>query len=91
MHAVDRGMLCLGCGSDLTGRSADRRRLASPASRKVVIQWKQIALEDDNVNESELDSFVNDIESGKMCRKCFATYEHFQEYSLRCIKARVDH
>ena len=82
-------MLCVGCGSDLTqvtDRPTDRRRLASPTSSKVVTQWKQLALEDEQVNESELDSLVADIELGKMCRKSFSAYERFYDLknTLRC-------
>lgn len=76
-------MLCFGCGCDLSGRSADRRRLVSPTSSKVVIQWKQLALQDNDYDENELDNLITGSgkpdESGKMCRKCFTAYERLAD------------
>ena len=34
------GMYCVGCGSDLTSRSTDRRSLQSSASEHVSTVWK---------------------------------------------------
>ena len=87
-------MLCFGCGCDLSGRSADRRRLASPTSNKVVIQWKQLALQDNDYNERELDSLITGNgkpdESGKICRKCFAAYELLADLTntLKCNQSK---
>lgn len=76
-------MLCFGCGSDLSGRPTDRRRLASPSSTKVVLQWKQLVLQDNGYCESELDHLITGDgtpeQSGKMCRKCFAAYERLAD------------
>lgn len=74
---------CVGCGSDSTSRSADRRSLQSAASEHVATAWR--ALLEDAVDQEEsdiVDTLVsggeNPAQGGRMCRKCFKAYEHYQ-------------
>ena len=68
-------LMCLGCGSDLCARSADRR---TPSS-DVVSTWKcavqQIHAE--YCSDSDISSVLGLLGSGKMCRKCHSAYERY--------------
>ena len=50
---------------------------------QVVIQWKQLVLQNDNYSEPQLDNLITGDgtpeTSGKMCRKCFASYERLAD------------
>ena len=72
---------CVGCGSNVTYKSSDRRSLQS-ANSQVITLWK--ALLDHVLNQEELqvdldvdELHSNVLQSGKMCRKCFSAFDRF--------------
>ena len=86
-------MLCFGCGCDISNRPTDRRRLDGPSSSKVITLWKALVLQYEHPilnNVTVLDNLLSGngdpSQSGKMCRKCFASYERLVDLteSLRC-------
>ena len=73
------GVYCVGCGSDLTSRSTDRRSLQSSASEHVATVWKALLEHMVDQEGSDTDIDVDEIVSGgRMCRKCFTAYERYQ-------------
>ena len=68
--------LCVGCGSDLTDRTSDRRSWQS--NEAVLNTWKAIITE--VCGDRDYDCSAG-IRNGKMCRKCFSAYQRYQ--SLR--------
>ena len=74
-------MLCFACGCVL--KVGDKRRLETPEAINVVALWKHLALQDESYSESELDKLLigsgKPEDYGKMCRKCFAAYQHLIE------------
>ena len=73
------GVYCVGCGSDLTSRSTDRRSLKSSASEHVATVWKALLEHMVDQEGSDTDIDVDEIVSGgRMCRKCFTAYERYQ-------------
>ena len=76
LHA---GVYCVGCGSDLTSRSTDRRSLQSFASEHVATVCKALLEHIVDQEGSDTDIDVDEIVSGaRICRKCFTAYEHYQ-------------
>ena len=72
------GVYCVGCGSDLTSRSTDRRSLQSSASEHVATVWKALLEHMVDQEGSDTDIDVDEIVSGgRMCRKCFTAYERY--------------
>ena len=76
-------ILCIGCGEDLTARTADRRALQGPATEHVVEAWKAmfefvkaVQFEDDErlIADTLVSGGGVPSKAGKMCRKCFAGY-----------------
>ena len=80
------GVYCVGCGSDLTSKSTERRSLQNSASEHVATVWR--ALHQHIVDQEEPDTDIDadmivsgggdPAQSGRMCRKCFAAYERYQ-------------
>ena len=68
--------LCVGCGSDLTDRTSDRRSLQS--NEAVLSTWKAIIIE--VCGDRDYDCSAG-IRNAKMCRKCFSAFQRYQ--SLR--------
>ena len=69
-------MLCFGCGSDISSNPADRRRLVGEVSD----MWKALTMEQNADRcEDEIEKMLNGDgspeKSGRMCRKCFSSYE----------------
>ena len=94
-------LLCLGCGEDLANRAADRRALQGPPAEGVVDAWKAL-LENVQVDLSDDDMLCADTlltrgeVPGKMCRKCFSSYERFyklhktlHENATRAIESQL--
>ena len=70
---------CVSCGNDLTSRSTDRRSLQSSAFEHVATVWKALLEHIVDQERSDTDIDVDEIVgAGRMCRKCFTTYEHYQ-------------
>ena len=75
---------CVGCGSDIASRPADRRNLQSSASGHVITAWKTLLeyIVDQEGSEIDVDNIVSGgedpVRGGRMCRKCFSAYERYQ-------------
>ena len=78
-------VFCVGCGSDLTNKSTDRRNLRSAVAEHVATIWKELLEQIVDEEESNVDIDASKIISGdkeparggRMCRKCFKAYEHY--------------
>ena len=79
-------LYCLGCGSDISNRSADRRSLQSDAAEHIIPVWKSLLEDVVSQGESDVDIDADSLVSGggdptqcgKMCRKCFGAYDRYK-------------
>ena len=71
---------CVGCGSDITNRPADRRDLDNPRYQQVVQVFAFLEGRGHLVEDVD-----NNVSGGgrqtsyKMCRKCFSSYERYSK------------
>lgn len=80
-------MFCLGCGSDLTNKQADRRNIAS--NNVVVDLWKDFIIDaSDEESDFSPDSMLT--ENQCMCRSCFSAYTRYNDMQKR-IKDNIMH
>ena len=76
-------MYCLGCGTNVTNKPADRRALQGSGSQQVVELWTTVceSLEDAERPSIDLNMLISGggdpTRSGRMCRKCFYAYERY--------------
>ncbi len=71
-------VFCLGCGSDVTDRTADRRSLQSAVSARVVPILRAFLHELLDEEESEVDAealISGGDQGGRMCRRCFSAFD----------------
>ena len=78
---MSRVVLCVGCGTDVTEKTADRRNLVSDCSNvnEVAALWKDIVSSkvSEETAELELDSgelIADAVRNHRMCRRCFTNY-----------------
>lgn len=75
-------MYCLGCGSDIAGKPADRRALNVSGSAHVATVWKTFIK---NVGQQDVEDIDNILSGGdshrvpKMCRTCYSAYERYSK------------
>ena len=73
---------CIGCGLDITSKTADRRDLNNPAAKHVADLLTEFL---DGVRSVEGDEFESDLnvslftrgKAARICRKCYSAYERF--------------
>ena len=71
-------VLCIGCGTDVMKKTADRRNLDNDCSKEVADLWKDIvSCKVSKETELEPRSFwrvINAVRNHRMCRRCFTDY-----------------
>ena len=76
---MSRAVLCVGSGTDVTEKTADRRNLDSDCSNvnEVAALWKDIVSSKVSEETTELDSgelIADAVRNHRMCRRCFTNY-----------------
>ena len=75
--AVSSTVLCVGCGTDVTKKTADHRNLDSDCSNEVADLWKDIVsskVSEETELEPRFWRVINAVRNHRMCRQFFTNY-----------------